>query len=131
MKRVLPVLLLVILTLGYTIYSASNRLPQIKTEGVTVMELNSPSGQVIQAITDKNKIAQVVRYYSSAKVLAKGSNDSPGAILKLKLFDRREINISPLAAEKITVGIKKGEEYQRYHVQSPELASYLANLPKQ
>ena len=131
-NRLLPVAIAVIIpvALGYFIFSSTERLPLVKTEEVAVMQINSPPGQVQQNITDKQKIAPIVRYYNRAKILKNGDGTTPNALIELKLFDGRIVSILSLYTDTVTIGIKDKSGYKQYNAKSPELAKYLESIPK-
>lgn len=131
-NRLLPVAIVIIvaIALGYFIYSSPERLPMVKTEEITVIEVYSTTGQVLQNITDKQVIAPVIRYYSQAKILNSSDNNPSIARLELKIYDGRVVSIRPLGTDTVTIGIKDKSGYKQYEVLSPDLVKYLENIIK-
>ncbi len=107
----------------------ADRLPLVKTEEVTVMELHSPPGKIQKSITNKQQIAGIIRYYNTAKVLRNSFGTTPTKKIQLNLYDGRIINIWPLNTEMVSIGIKDQAAYKQYNVEAPELVEYFNTIP--
>lgn len=133
MKK-LFIILAVFMFLGVNIYYLTDkpkvRLPLLKTEEVTMLELQKPPGTMKSNTVDKAKIAVVVRGFNTARIARNSFGSNPDRVLILRLADGRLINIWPSNTQQVRIGILEAGKTSQVSANSPELARYLANPPE-
>lgn len=125
---IIAVLAFVVLCIGYFMTRPAETLPLVTPEGVAVLQIQVPPGQVRENITDIQKISPLVHYYRTSKILRSSAKPKPDKLLVMKMYDGTTVKIWPQSAKTVAIGIIEKNAYHQYNVESVGLADYLAAI---